>query len=364
MNYKIEDIIVKLVPYKINDKLRGKDIKSPYGVDMIKAKSIWTEAKKGEGIKIAVIDSGCDINHDSIKDNIIGVRNFTDEDRKNQNIVIDRVGHGTHVIGTIAAKGQNNTVVGVAPNVGIYVLKAIDRTGSGKLSWVVNAINYAVKLKVDIISMSLGMSQSNDKLERAIKEAINKDILVVCAAGNDGDGNSESFEYSYPAAYPDVISVGAVDKNGVPASFSNSNLAIDLLAPGVNILSTFPNNQFAILSGTVISVGAVDKNGVPASFSNSNLAIDLLAPGVNILSTFPNNQFAILSGTSMAAPHVSGSLALLKNWSYKEFQRNLSQRELYAQLIKHTKLLDYSRTTQGNGLVCLEEYKIKKKIKY
>lgn len=317
MNYKIEDIIVKLVPYKVNDKLRGKNIKSPYGVDMIKAKSIWPESKKGEGIKIAVIDSGCDINHDSIKDNIIGVRNFTDEDRKNQNIVIDRVGHGTHVIGTIAAKGQNNTVVGVAPDVGIYVLKAIDRTGSGKLSWVVNAINYAVKLKVDIISMSLGISQGNDKLERAIKEAINKDILVVCAAGNDGDGNSESFEYSYPAAYPDVI-----------------------------------------------SVGAVDKNGVPASFSNSNLAIDLLAPGVNILSTFPNNQFAILSGTSMAAPHVSGSLALLKNWSYKEFQRNLSQRELYAQLIKHTKLLDYSRTTQGNGLVYLEEYKIKKKIKY
>ena len=317
MNYKIDDIIVKLVPYKINDKLRGKDIKSQYGVDMIKAKSIWSESKKGEGIKIAVIDSGCDINHDSIKDNIIGVRNFTDEDRKNQNIVIDRVGHGTHVVGIIAAKGQNNTVVGVAPDVGIYVLKAIDRTGSGKLSWVVNAINYAVKLKVDIISMSLGMSQSNGKLERAIKEAINKDILVVCAAGNDGDGNSESFEYSYPAAYPDVI-----------------------------------------------SVGAVDKNGVPASFSNSNLAIDLLAPGVNILSTFPNNQFAILSGTSMAAPHVSGSLALLKNWSYKEFQRNLSQRELYAQLIKHTKLLDYSRTTQGNGLVYLEEYKIKKKIKY
>lgn len=316
MKQKIEDAIVKLVPYKINEKLRGTDIKSPYGVDMIKAKSIWSEAKKGEGVKIAVIDSGCDINHDSIKDNIIGVRNFTDEDRKNQNIVIDRVGHGTHVIGTIAAKG-NNAVVGVAPDAGIYVLKAIDRTGSGKLSWVVNAINYAVKLKVDIISMSLGMSQSNEKLERAVKEAINKEILVVCAAGNDGDGNSESFEYSYPAAYSGVI-----------------------------------------------SVGAVDKKGVPASFSNSNLVIDVVAPGVNILSTFPNNQFAVLSGTSMAAPHVSGSLALLKNWSYKEFQRNLSQRELYAQLIKHTKLLDYSRTIQGNGLVYLEEYKGKKKIKY
>lgn len=316
MKNKVEELILKLVPYKRNENVRGKDSKSTYGVDMIKAKSIWEESKKGEGIKIAVIDSGCDINHEDLKDNIINVRNFTDEDNKNPNIVIDRVGHGTHVTGTIVANGKNN-VVGVAPGVGIYVLKAIDRTGSGKLSWVVNAINYAVKQKVDIISMSLGMSQSNEKLERAVRDAINKNILVVCAAGNDGDGNSESFEYSYPAAYQDVI-----------------------------------------------AVGAVDRKGIPASFSNSNLVIDVVAPGVDILSTFPNNKFAILSGTSMATPHVSGSLALLKNWSYNEFQRNLSQRELYAQLIKHTKELDYSRTVQGNGLVYLEEYKGKKKIKY
>ena len=306
------DLYVKLVPFIVNKELRGNSTKAVYGIEMIQAKSIWEESQKGAGVKIAVIDSGCDINHESLKNNIVGVRNFTDEDKRNPNIVTDRVGHGTHVTGTICAN-----VTGVAPDVQIYVLKAINRTGTGKLSWVVNAIKYAVDLKVDIISMSLGISENSPKLERAIKDAVNNNISVVCAAGNDGDGNSESFEYSYPAAYMDVI-----------------------------------------------SVGAVDKKGIPANFSNSNTAIDVVAPGVDILSTYPNNQFAILSGTSMATPHVTGSLALLKNWSKNEFQRNLTQEELYAQLIKHTKVLEYSRTVQGNGLIYLKDEKGSKKFKY
>ena len=208
-------------------------------------------------------------------------------------------------------------MVGVAPNAKIYVLKAINRTGTGKLSWVINAIRYAIEKRVDIISMSLGLSENSPKLENIIKEAINNNIVIVCAAGNEGDGNYESFEYSYPAAYTDVI-----------------------------------------------SVGAVDKKGVPAKFSNSNTAIDLVAPGVDIISTYPNNQFAALSGTSMATPYVSGSLALLKNWSKSEFKRDLTQEELYAQLIKHTKILEYSRMVQGNGLVYLKEEKSIKKFKY
>ena len=165
--------------------------------------------------------------------------------------------------------------------------------------------------------MSLGLSENSPKLEKVIKEAVNSNILVVCAAGNEGDGDADSFEYSYPAAYPDVI-----------------------------------------------SVGAVDKKGVPAKFSNSNTAIDVVAPGVDILSTYPNNRFAVLSGTSMAAPHVTGSLALLKNWSKNEFQRNLTQEEFYAQFIKHTRVLEYPRTVQGNGLVYLKDEKNMKKFKY
>ena len=306
------DLDVRLIPFIINKEIRGVSTKAAYGVEMIKAKSIWPEAQKGAGVRIAVIDSGCDINHESLKNNIAGVRNFTDEDKKNPNIVVDRVGHGTHVIGTICANGSN--VTGVAPDAQIYVLKAINRTGTGKLSWVVNAIKYAIELKVDIISMSLGISENSAKLEKAIKEAVNNNIAVVCAAGNEGDGNSDSFEYSYPAAYIDVI-----------------------------------------------SVGAVDKKGVPARFTNSNTTIDLVAPGVDILSTYPNNKFAVLSGTSMATPHVTGSLALLKNWSRNEFQRDLSQEELYAQLIKHTKVLEYSRTIQGNGLIYLKDDKAPKK---
>ena len=310
------DLNVKLIPYIKNDEFRGVSLGRIYGINMIQAKSFWQKSLKGEGINIAVIDSGCDINHINLKDRIVGVRNFTDEDGKNPNIVIDRVGHGTHVTGIIAANGANG-IVGVAPNANIYVLKAINKTGSGKLSWVVNAIYYAIEKKVDIISMSLGMSANNEKLERAVKEAISKNILVVCAAGNEGDGNTTDFQYSYPAAYTDVI-----------------------------------------------SVGAVDKKGEPAYFSSANLVVDVVAPGVDIISTYPNNSYASLSGTSMATPYVSGSLALLKNWSQEEFQRSLTEQELYAQLIKHTKTLNYSRAVQGNGLVYLKEEKIIKKIKY
>ncbi len=314
MKNKNEDPEVRLIPFIIKNELRGSSNKSLYGLEMINAKGMWENGSQGEKIKIAVIDSGCDINHINLKDNIAEVRNFTDED--NKNIVTDRVGHGTHVIGTICANGINN-VFGVAPKSEIYVLKAINRTGSGKVSWIVNAINYAIEKKVDIISMSLGTPQKDSKLERAIKDAINKNILVVCAAGNEGDGNANDFEYSYPASYPDVI-----------------------------------------------SVGAVDKKEHPASFSNSNTTIDLLAPGVEILSTYPNNQYAYLSGTSMATPHVTGSLALLKNWGRKEFQRELTQEELYAQLIKSTKELGFPKTVEGNGLLKLKKEKLNKKNKY
>lgn len=309
MKNQNDDFKIKLVPFVMNRGVKNAG-KTPYGVTMIQAKSMWSESSRGEGINIAVIDSGCDIEHESLKDNIVFVRNFTDEDKKNPNIVIDRVGHGTHVAGIIAANGNNNTIIGVAPWANLYILKAIDSSGSGKVSWVINAINYAVEKKVDIISMSLGMPNDDPKLEKAIKHAIANNILVVCAAGNEGDGDSNAFEYSYPASYVDVI-----------------------------------------------SVGAVNKKGVPASFSNANLVVDLVAPGVDIISTYPNNQFASLSGTSMAAPHVSGSLALLKNWSHEEFQRDLTQEEIYAQLIKYTKNLGYPRTVQGNGLLYLKDKK-------
>ena len=309
MKNQNEELKLSLVPFIMNRSVKSA-VKSSYGLNMIQAKSMWKSSDRGQGVNIAIIDSGCDIYHESLKDNIVAVRNFTDEDKKNPNIVIDRVGHGTHVAGIVASNGNNNSMVGVAPWANLYILKAIDSSGSGKATWVINAINYAVEKKVDIISMSSGTPKDDPKMEKAIKNAINNNILVVCAAGNEGDGNADVFEYSYPASYVDVI-----------------------------------------------SVGAVDKKSVPAEFSNYNLVVDVVAPGVDIISTYPNNQFAIMSGTSMAAPYFSGSLALIKNWSKEEFQRDLTQEELYAQLVKYTKNIGYPRTVQGNGLVYLKEKK-------
>jgi major intracellular serine protease len=295
---------MKLLPYKVTEV--GRDINvSSYGVKMIRADKFWNKSSRGEGVTVAIIDTGCDINHSALKDSIVHTRNFTKDDDSNKLLVNDYIGHGTHVAGIVHS---------VAPYCNLMILKALNRYGEGEYKWIINAINYAISQNVDIISMSLGGYLDDENLHKAVKKAVNNNILVVCAAGNDGDNNPSTSEYSYPASYSEVISVGAVDEKAKVAYFSNNN----------------------------------------------NL-IDVMAPGVGILSTFKNNSYAILDGTSMAAPHVSGALALIKNYSSNEFKRDLSESEIYAQLIKFTLDLSYDKNMQGNGLVFLETPKVSKK---
>lgn len=278
-----------------------------YGIDMINVKEMWDKGYKGKGVKIAVIDTGCDINHNDLKKRIIGGRNFTSEDKGNKNIYLDYNGHGTHVAGIIVAEGNSNNIVGVAPEASLLILKVLDKDGTGSMKNVVDAINYAINKKVDIISMSLGSTSQMLSLEKVIKRANDKGILVVCAAGNEGDNNKDTDELLYPGSYNEVISVGAIDK------FKSA-----------------------------------------ARFTNSNKEIDVVAPGVNIVSTYPDNKYAILSGTSMATPFVTGVLSLLIEWSNYEFGRRLSEVELYGQLIKNTVSINLARTIQGNGIVYLK----------
>lgn len=270
----------------------------PSSIAMINPFTLWNKGFTGKDIKIAIIDTGCCINHPDLKNNIVGYRNFTTE-----STVEDGCGHGTHVSGIVASNGH---IKGIAPDSKLLILKVLESNGNGNLESVYNAINYAIDQEVDIINLSLGCKVDVPELHNAIKRAVNNNIVVCCAIGNDGDSNANTNEIDYPAYYPEVISVGAID---------NSRLS--------------------------------------ATFSNSNIFCDCVAPGVNIISTHLNNNYIGLDGTSMSTPHVVGAIALLMEKFIKEWGRHPAYMEIYAELIKNTIDLGLDKRIQGNGLVFL-----------
>ena len=295
---------VQLIPYELVEHLEMVH-EIPKGVEIIQAPEIWKDTK-GKGITVAVLDTGCNTDHPDLKDRIIGGYNFTTDDDGDPLRFEDYNGHGTHVSGTIAASLDNGGVTGVAPEANLLILKVLDENGSGQYDWIIQALKYAIDQKVDIISMSLGGPSDVQELHDVIIEAVNQDILIVCAAGNEGDGQDSTDERGYPGCYNEVISVGAV------------NLELE-----------------------------------PSGFSNSNNEVDVVAPGEKVTSTYLNGTYATLSGTSMATPHVSGALALLKVLSNASFERDLTEPELYSQLIKRTVPLGNSPKIEGNGLIYL-----------
>ncbi|TCP30575.1 type II signal peptidase [Scopulibacillus darangshiensis] len=303
---------VRLIPFEVDEVVEQSQEVVPTGVELIEAPDIWKAAEKGKGVVVAVIDTGCESDHPDLKGRVIDGKNFTTDYGQDESNYEDNNGHGTHVCGTIAANADKKGVVGVAPEASILALKALTEEGSGQFKWIIDAINYAVdwkgpqNQKVGVISMSLGGPQDVPELHDAIKRAVENNISVVCAAGNEGDGRNETPETSYPGDYNEVVQVGAVD---------------------------------------------MTRNLAP--FSNSNDEIDLVAPGVNVLSTFIGGRYAKLSGTSMATPHVSGAIALLINESNKRFERTLTEPEIYAQLVKHTVTCGYPASGEGNGIVAL-----------
>ena len=277
------------------------------GAKLIGADKFGTQGRYGEGIKVAIIDTGCDISHPDLKDRIIDVRNFTDDDKGVINNVTDYATHGTATASIIASSGK---IIGVAPKCNLLILKALTRTG-GKISWVIEAIKYATQQNVDIINMSLGCPQPNAEMYEAIKRAIAKDICVVAACGNNGDNNPNTNELNYPASFNECVSVGSVRYSKGTSRFSASNNEVDLVAFGEGY------------------------------------------NGRGILTCYPNNLYKEQKGTSFSAPFVSGALALLKNWFRDEFKREPTESELYSQLIKRTMDLNLNKNIQGNGILYL-----------
>jgi thermitase len=176
----------------------------------------------------------------------------------------DDNGHGTHVAGTVAATANNGTgVAGVAFNSPLAVCKALNSSGSGTLVMIANCIDWVAARDVDVISMSLGGTSGSAALQSAVQRATNGGALVIAAAGNSGNSS-----LSYPAAYPEVVSVAATDANDQRASFSQFNSDVEIAAPGVNVTSTWNNGAYNTISGTSMATPHVA--GVAALIADSN----------------------------------------------------------------------------------------------
>lgn len=265
---------------------------SQWGLDRIKCPDAWNHSTGNGNVKIAVVDSGVDLNHPDLNGNLIQGRDFVDlmSFGANAGDVItlngsqwqiqgdvltvdnnpqDEVGHGTHVAGTVGAVSDNiQGVAGVAWSCKLMPVRVLFRIqrlsdglviGVGTDADIAAGITWAVDQGVDIINLSLGGPNSNPVQQAAINHAVMNDVLVVAAMGNDN-----SSAPSYPAAYPNVFAVGAIDQ--------------------------FDNRAF---------------------FSNFGPHIDVVAPGVSINSTYWDDTYTNLDGTSMAAPHVAGLAALI-----------------------------------------------------
>jgi subtilisin family serine protease len=202
---------------------------------------VWTSTM-GEGVKVAVLDTGVDQDHPDLKTAIIGTKDFTGDG------VEDKNGHGTHCAGVIGARLNEVGFVGVAPKSQILVGKVLGNDGRGSLSWIADGIDWAVDQGAHIISMSLGGPSSSHLLFQAIHTALAKGVFIICAAGNEGSLFQNSI--GYPGRYGGVITVAAHDRNGNRSGFSSRGGEIDVMAPGLNIWSTYKDGGYAELSGT------------------------------------------------------------------------------------------------------------------
>lgn len=203
----------------------------------------WDIAKGSKDVIVGVVDTGADLNHPDLKDHLAPGMNVVSQGRTDPQ---DDVGHGTHVAGIISALVNNGEgVAGMTWFNPILPVKVLDSSGSGSTYAVAQGVIWAADHGAKVINMSLGNYADAQFLHDAVKYAFDKDVVLVAASGNDNTSKP-----GFPAAYPEVFAVAATDAKKNKASFSNYGDYIDVAAPGVSIPSTYPNNQYAALSGT------------------------------------------------------------------------------------------------------------------
>lgn len=227
-----------------------------WSITKMKVDTAWDTTKGDPSIIIAVIDTGVDVDHPDLMSNLVSGYNTIN----NTANADDDHNHGTHVAGIAAGVVDNGTgISGIAGKSKIMPIKAMGSDGTGQMSDVIEGIYWAADNGAKIINMSLGFSAPSapKSLQDAVDYAYGKGIVVVAAAGNDNVGTPR-----YPAALNHVIAVAATDSNDKKASFSNYGNHIDVAAPGVNILSTLKDGQYGMMNGT--SMAAPNVSGVVA----------------------------------------------------------------------------------------------------
>lgn len=257
----------------------------------INVESAWDETK-GSGITVAVIDTGVSPVPDLKNTNFVKGYDFVNDRVE----AWDDAGHGTHVAGTIAQSTNNNYgVAGIAYEASLMPLKVLGASGGGTVADIAEAIRFAADNGADVINMSLGGSGESQIMQEAIKYAYDKGVFLVAAAGNSNQNSA-----SYPARYPHVVGVSALDSAGAKAPYSNFGAGVDISAPGGS------------------ETGKILQETIDPETSEA--------------------VFVGYQGTSMAAPHVAGVAALVEASGIKEPDEILSVLKQSARVIKQDPL--------------------------
>lgn len=297
---------MRLPPYEIHDM--APQAERPWNLDQVAAPSFWVQTK-GDGAVVAVIDTGLDVNHPEFAGRVFKPKNFTTIDTQ---LVNDIVGHGTHVAGTIAG-----ATCGVAPGARIMPLKVFPDFAADKQAgyYIQQAYLHILDYnktappadKVVAVNCSFGSEGYDPYMAYLIRRLVETGVTVVVSAGNSGDNNPETYEvWSYPAYIWECLTVGATNQDGT---------------------------------------GAV--------YSNSFDGIDIGAPGTAIYSAWPGGGYKIISGTSMAAPHVTGAMALIYS-AWKKREGNWpTEEQAVSVLLKHIKKTKIDYRLVGDGILDL-----------
>lgn len=256
------------------------------GLELLNVTGAWEAFDtRGDGVSVAVLDTGVDADHPDI--DVDAWRDFHPTDPSPD--PKDYGSHGTHVAGTVAGGDDSGTHIGVAPNVSLHVGAVLtDEGGTGTVSQVVDGMEWAVESEVDVISLSLGGEGISHSYVQATLNAHAAGTAVVAASGNDGPDTALT-----PGNVFDLLSVGAVDADGEVAAFSS----------GKEIVT---DDVWGLLA--------------PNHWPDTYLVPDVTAHGVDVLSTMPGGTYGVMSGTSASTPHVAGVIALAQSATADELR--------------------------------------------